>query len=73
MPFAETAVGSRRMVRSVRGATVLAWLGGLCGLLLAYYFTGVGAVELLDPLRMLIFQALWLLPTLLLSGLVKHY
>ena len=73
MPFAETAVGSRRMIRAVRSATVLAWLGALCGLLLAYYFTGVGAFQLLDPLRMLIFQALWLLPTWLLSGSVKHY
>ena len=73
MPFAETAVGSRRMIRALRDATVLAWLGGLCGLLLAYYLTGVGAFGLLDPLRMLVFQALWLLPTWLLSGLVKHY
>jgi|GEM_PF-150425 len=73
MPLTETAVGSRRMLKAFRSATILAWLGGLCGLLLAYYFTGVGAFQLLDPLRMLIFQALWLLPTWLLSGLVKHY
>ncbi|MBQ2062406.1 MAG: hypothetical protein II458_06990 [Oscillospiraceae bacterium] len=73
MPFAETAVGSRRMIRASRWASVLAYLGGLCGLLLAYYFTGVGAPELLDPLRMLVFQGLWLLPTLLLDGMVKHY
>ena len=73
MPFAETAVGSRRMIRAVRWATFLAYLGGLCGLLLAYYFTGVGASTLLDPLRMLVFQCLWLVPTWLLSGLVRHY
>ncbi len=73
MPFAETAVGSRRMVRASRWAAALAYLGGLCGLLLTYYFTGVGAPELLDPTRMLIFQGLWLLPTLLLGGMVRHY
>ncbi len=73
MPLTETAVGSRRMLRAARGSAILAWLGGLCGLLLAYYFTGVGAFQLLDPLRMLVFQGLWLLPTWLLSGLVKHY
>ena len=73
MPFAETAVGSRRMVRASRWASALAYLGGLCGILLAYYFTGVGAAELLDPARMLVFQGLWLLPAWLLSGLVKHY
>jgi hypothetical protein len=73
MPLTETAVGSRRMLRASRGAGILAWAGGLCGLLLAYYFTGAGAFQLLDPLRMLVFQGLWLLPTWLLSGLVKHY
>ena len=73
MSLAETVVGSRRMVRAARWTSVLAYLGGLIGLLLAYYFTGVGAPELLDPLRMLVFQGLWLLPAWLLSGLVKHY
>ena len=73
MPLAETAVGSRRMIRAVRWASILAYLGGLCGLLLAYYFTGAGALSALDPLRMLVFQVLWLIPTCLLSGLVKHY
>ena len=73
MPFAETAVGSRRMVRASRTASVLAYLGGACGILLAYYFTGVGSPESLDPLRMLVFQGLWLLPAWLLSGMVKHY
>ncbi len=73
MPLTETAVGSRRMLRASRSATVLAWLGGLCGMLLAYYLTGAGAFELMDPLRMLVFQGLWLLPAWLLSGLVKHY
>jgi len=73
MPLAETAVGSRRMLRATRSATVLAWVGSLCGALLAYYFTNAGAYQLLDPLRMLVFQGLWLLPTGLLSGLVRHY
>lgn len=73
MPYAEVVVGSRRMVRSVRLAGVLAYLGGLCGLLLAYYFTSIGAAELLDPLRLLGYQALWLLPVWLLGGMVKHY
>lgn len=73
MPFAETAVGSRRMLRSSRWAAILACLGAVCGLLLTYYLTGAGAFTLLQPLRMLLFQGLWLLPTLLLSGLVRHY
>ncbi|MBO4854773.1 MAG: hypothetical protein J5482_06545 [Oscillospiraceae bacterium] len=73
MPFAEVVVGSRRMTRAVHASTVLAYLGGLCGLLLTYYLTATGAWSLLDPLRLLVYQALWLLPTWFLSGLVRHY
>lgn len=73
MPLAEVVIGGRRMVRSVRTSTVLAYVGGLCGLLLGYYLTSIGAWHLLDPLRLLAYQALWLLPTWLLSGLVNHY
>ena len=73
MAFAETVIGSRRMRRAVRDGTVLSWLGGLSGLLLAYYFTSVGAFAALSALNFLCFLPLWLLTVLLLAGLVRHY
>ena len=73
MPFAETVIGSRRMVRTVKTTTILSYIGGVCGLLLSYYLTSVGNFGALSALYMLIYLALWLLPTWLLSGLVKHY
>ena len=73
MAFAETVIGSRRMRRAVRDGTVLSWLGGLSGLLLAYYFTSVGAFAALSALNFLCFLLLWLLTVLLLAGLVRHY
>lgn len=73
MPFAETVIGSRRLVHTVRLTTILTYVGGLCGLLLSYYLTNAGAFNALSPLYMLAFLVLWLLPTWLLSGLVKHY
>ena len=54
-------------------------LGAAClllavvGLLLTYYLTSVGSYGTLSPLYMLAFLALWLLPTLLLSGLAKRF
>ena len=48
-------------------------LGGLSGLLLAYYFTSVGAFAALSALNFLCFLLLWLLTVLLLAGLVRHY
>ncbi len=73
LPLAESVVGSRRMVRAVRTATVLSYLGALCGVLLAYYLTSVGNFAVLTPLAMVIFLLLWLLPTLLIAGLVRHF
>ena len=48
-------------------------MGGLSGLLLAYYFTSVGAFAALSALNFLCFLLLWLLTVLLLAGLVRHY
>ena len=45
----------------------------LAGIALAYYLTSIGNFALLTPLAMVLYQLLWLLPTLLLAGLVKHY
>jgi len=73
LPLAESVVGSRRMVRAVRTATVLSYIGALCGVLLAYYLTSVGNFAVLTPLAMVVFLLLWLLPTLLIAGLVRHF
>lgn len=73
LPLAESVVGSRRMVRAVRTATVLSYIGSLCGILLAYYLTSVGDFTVLAPVAMVLFLLLWLLPTLLIAGLVRHF
>ena len=73
MPFAETVIGSRRLLQAVRVGTVLTYIGALAGLLLSYYLTGQGSTDLLHPMQMLGYLGLWLVPTALLSGLVKLY
>ena len=73
MPLAEATIGSRRLRSATRTGTWLCYLGAVVGLLLTYYLTSVGSYGMLSPLYMQGFLALWLLPTLLLSGLVKHY
>ena len=73
LPLVEAVAGSRRAVKAVRTATVLSCLGALAGIALAYYLTSIGNFALLTPLAMVLYQLLWLLPTLLLAGLVKHY
>ena len=73
MPLVESVAGSRRAVKAVRTATILGYIGAAVGVALAYYLTSIGNFALLTPIAMVIYQLLWLLPTLLLAGLVKHY
>ena len=73
MPLVESVAGSRRAVKAVRTATILSYIGAAAGVVLAYYLTSVGNFALLTPIAMVLYQVLWLLPTLLLAGLVKHY
>lgn len=73
MPYAETVLGCRKLLLAVRWTTVLALLAAAAGLLLCYYLTGVGGYASLTPLRLVLFQLLWLVPGLLLSGQVKHF
>ena len=73
MPLVESVAGSRRAVKAVRSATILGYIGAAVGVALAYYLTSIGNFALLTPIAMVVYQLLWLLPTLLLAGLVKHY
>ena len=73
MPLVEAVAGSRRAVKAVRTATILSYIGALTGVALAYYLTSVGNFALMTPIAMVVYQVLWLLPTILLAGLVKHY
>lgn len=73
LPLVESVAGSRRAVKAVRTATLLSYLGALAGVALAYYLTSVGNFALLTPIAMVTYQLLWLLPTLLLAGLVRHF
>lgn len=73
MPLAETVIGVKRMVKAVRTSMILSYLGSIVGILLTYYLTSVASYGTLTPLYMLAYGVLWLLPTLLLSGTVKHF
>ena len=73
MPYAETVLGSRKLLLAVRWTTALALFAAAAGLLLCYYLTGIGGYASLTPLRLVLFQLLWLLPGLLLAGQVKHF
>ena len=73
MPYAETVLGCRKLLLAVRRTGALVCLAAVAGLLLCYYLTGIGGYASLTPLRLVLFQLLWLLPSLLLAGQVKYF
>lgn len=73
MPYAETVLGCRKLLLAVRRTGALVCLAAVAGLLLCYYLTGIGGYASLTPLRLMLFQLLWLLPGLLLAGQVKYF
>lgn len=72
-PYSEAVVGAARLRKAVRGSAILASLGGAVGVFLAYYITSAGAYASLAPLNLLVFQVMWLVPTVLISGWVNKY
>ena len=72
-PYSEAVVGAARLRRAVRASAVLASLGSLAGLLLAFYLTYMGAYASLSASNLLVFLIMWLVPTPLISGMVNKY
>ncbi len=65
MPYAEIAVGSKRLVHAVRMAAVLSLVSSAVSALLAFYLTFVGAYSALTPVSMLLYLLLWALAALI--------
>lgn len=72
-PYSEAVVGAARLRRAVRIAAVLASLGAVAGLLLAFYLTFVCSYASLSAGNLLVFLIMWLVPTPLISGMVNKY
>lgn len=70
LSFAGAVAGSRLLRRSVHSAVAVSLLSGVFGLMLMAVLTYVGAVQTLSALNLLLYTLLWLLPTLLITGLV---
>lgn len=72
-PLSETVVGAKRLYWATRVNSVLAIIGSVIGVLLAFYLTAQAAFVSLSVFNMLIFLLMWLVPILLISGWVNRY
>ncbi len=73
MPYAELAVGSKRLCRAVRIGNALSILSCVAGTLLSFYLSFVAAYTLFTPFSLLAFLALWALAALIDGALADKY
>ena len=65
MPYAELAVGSKRLCRAVRTGNVLSLVASISGTLLTFYLSFSAAYALFTPLKLAAFLGLWALAALI--------
>ena len=73
MPYAELAVGSKRLCRAVRAGNILSLLGSVAGTMVSVYLSFVAAYALFTPFTLLAFLALWALAALIVGVFVDKY
>ncbi|MBO4914567.1 MAG: hypothetical protein J5449_05110, partial [Oscillospiraceae bacterium] len=72
-PYAELAVGSKRLCRAVRAGNAVSLISSVAGTLLAFYLSFVSAYALFTPLKLLLFLVLWALAALIDGLFVDKY
>lgn len=72
-PLSETVVGAKRLYLATRINSILAIIGSVIGVLIAFYLTAQAAFGSLSVFNLLVFLLMWLVPTLLISGWVNKY
>lgn len=72
-PFSEAVVGATRLKQATLFNVMLAVVGSVIGLLLAFYLTYISAYTSLTSANLTAFLLLWTVPTLLISGWVDRF
>lgn len=68
--FAAAVTGGRQLRKTVHRAVLVALLAGVIGMGLMFLLTYLGAASAASAANLLLYQLLWLIPSLLISGLV---
>ena len=68
--FAAAVTGGRQLRRTVRAAMLVSLLSGILGMCLLFLLTYLGAETAASAMNILLYQILWQLPGLLITGVV---
>ena len=71
--FAQAAAGGRMLRSATLGAALLTLLAGAVGLVLMGVLAALAALETATALNLLLYTAVWLAPTLLLTAWGRHF
>lgn len=66
-PMAYGVTGARAVRSAAKAGVVIHMLGGICGLLIMLVLSVLGALELVTPLNMLLYQLVWMIPGFLIT------
>ena len=70
LSYAAAVTGGRLLRRSVHSAVAVCLTGGVMGMVLMAVLTYLGATAAASAINLLLYQLLWLIPSLLITGLV---
>ena len=68
--FAAAVTGGRQLRRTVRSAMLVSLLSGILGMCLLFLLAYLGAETAASAMNILLYQMLWQLPGLLITGVV---
>ena len=68
--FAAAVTGGRQLRRTVRSAMLVSLLSGILGMCLLFLLTYLGAESAASAMNVMLYQLLWQLPNLLITGVV---
>ena len=66
-PLAYGVTGARMLKTTCRLGTVLHMIGGIVGLAIMACLVALGALDLLTPANMFLYQLVWLIPAILIT------
>jgi hypothetical protein len=67
-PFAYAVTGARALRSACRAGVVIHMVGGIVGIAMMGVLAALGATEYLTPVNMFLYQLLWMIPGLLVTG-----
>ena len=70
LSFSSAVTGGRLLRRAVHSAVLVSLISGFLGMVLLCILTYLGSVEAASAMNLLLYQLLWQVPTLLITGLV---